>query len=158
MPAVELESGSAEETEAIAARLAASLRAGDVVLVSGELGAGKTTFVRGASRALGVEARVTSPTFTIGHRYAGRVDVSHLDLYRFRGLSAAEWGDLEPYFQDAIVFVEWPEAGAGSLPTSRARVRLDHVAPDRRLVVVDTDEETLLEEVAGADPGLRHVD
>jgi tRNA threonylcarbamoyladenosine biosynthesis protein TsaE len=158
MPAVELESGSAEETEAIAARLAASLRAGDVVLVSGELGAGKTTFVRGASRALGVEARVTSPTFTIGHRYAGRVDVSHLDLYRFRGLSAAEWGDLEPYFQDAIVFVEWPEAGAGALPSSRARVRLDHVAPDRRLVVVDTDEETLLEEVAGADPGLRHGD
>ena len=121
MPAVELESGSAEETEAIAARLAASLRTGDVVLVWGELGAGKTTFVRGASRALGVEARVTSPTFTIGHRYAGRVDVSHLDLYRFRGLSAAEWGDLEPYFQDAIVFVEWPEAGAGALPTSRAR-------------------------------------
>jgi tRNA threonylcarbamoyladenosine biosynthesis protein TsaE len=158
MPAVELESGSAEETEAIAARLAASLRTGDVVLVSGELGAGKTTFVRGASRALGVEARVTSPTFTIGHRYAGRVDVSHLDLYRFRGLSAAEWGDLEPYFQDAIVFVEWPEAGAGSLPTSRARVRLDHVAPDRRVVVVDTDEERLLEEVAGADPGLRHGD
>jgi tRNA threonylcarbamoyladenosine biosynthesis protein TsaE len=158
MPAVELESGSAEETEAIAARLAASLRAGDVVLVSGELGAGKTTFVRGASRALGVEARVTSPTFTIGHRYAGRVDVSHLDLYRFRGLSAAEWGDLEPYFQDAIVFVEWPEAGAGALPTPRARVRLDHVAPDRRVVVVDTDEERLLEEVAGADPGLRHGD
>ena len=158
MPAVELESGSAEETEAIAARLAASLRAGDVVLVSGELGAGKTTFVRGASRALGVEARVTSPTFTIGHRYAGRVDVSHLDLYRFRGLSAADWGDLEPYFQDAIVFVEWPEAGAGSLPTSRARVRLDHVAPDRRVVVVDTDEETLLEEVAGAHPRLRHGD
>src|SRR6478609_9953274 len=117
MPAVELESGSAEETEAIAARLAALLRAGDVVLVSGELGAGKTTFVRGASRALGVEARVTSPTFTIGHRYVGRVDVSHLDLYRFRGLSAAEWGDLEPYFEDAIVFVEWPEAGAGALPT-----------------------------------------
>ena len=158
MPAVELESGSAEETEAIAARLAASLRAGDVVLVSGDLGAGKTTFVRGASRALGVEARVTSPTFTIGHRYVGRVDVSHLDLYRFRGLSAAEWGDLEPYFEDAIVFVEWPEAGAGALPTSRARVRLDHVAPDRRVVVVDTDEETLLEEVTGADPGLRHGD
>ena len=156
MPAVELESSSAEETEAIAARLAASLRAGDVVLVSGELGAGKTTFVRGASRALGVEARVTSPTFTIGHRYVGRVDVSHLDLYRFRGLSAAEWGDLEPYFEDAIVFVEWPEAGAGALPTPRARVRLDHVAPDRRVVVVDTDEETLLEEVAGADPGLRY--
>ena len=115
MPAVELESDSAEETEEIAARLARLLRPVDVVLVSGELGAGKTTFVRGACRALGVTARVTSPTFTIGHRYAGRdIDVSHLDLYRFRGLSAAEWGDLEPYFEDAIVFVEWPEAGAGS--------------------------------------------
>jgi tRNA threonylcarbamoyladenosine biosynthesis protein TsaE len=158
MRALELESGSAEETEAIAARLARSLEPGDVVLVSGELGAGKTTFVRGACRALGIAGRVTSPTFTIGHRYRGRVDVSHLDLYRFRGLSAAEWGDLEPYFQDAIVFVEWPEAGAGVLPQPRAHVRLEHVASEVRRVAVDTDEETLLEEVAGAHPGLRHGD
>ncbi len=56
-------------------------------------------------------APVTSPTYTIGHRYEGDPDVSHLDLYRFTGVSAAEWGDLEPYFDDAIVFVEWPEAG-----------------------------------------------
>ena len=74
--------------------------------------------MRGACRALGVTSRVTSPTFTIGHRYLGRVDVSHLDLYRFRGFSAAEWGDLEPYFDDAVVFVEWPEAGAGALPSA----------------------------------------
>ena len=155
---MELVTASPAETEALAARLAARLAVGDVVAVSGELGAGKTTFVRGAARALGFAGTVSSPTFTIGHRYVGRVDVSHLDLYRFRGLSAAEWGDLEPYFEDAIVFVEWPEAGAGALPTPRARVRLDHVAPDRRVVVVDTDEETLLEEVTGADPGLRHGD
>ena len=86
------------------------------MLVSGELGTGKTTLVRGAARALGVTAPVTSPTFTIGHRYRGRVDVSHLDLYRFHGVSAAEWGDLEPYFDGAVVFVEWPEAGAGRAP------------------------------------------
>jgi tRNA threonylcarbamoyladenosine biosynthesis protein TsaE len=158
MPSVELESGSAEETEATAARLARGLRPGDVVLVSGELGAGKTTFVRGACRALGVTGRVTSPTFTIGHRYAGRVDVSHLDLYRFRGLSAAEWGDLEPYFQDAVVFVEWPEAGIHALPEPRARVRLDHVSGDGRLVSVDSDDGTLLEETVGAGPCLRHGD
>ena len=158
MRALELESGSAEETEAIAARLARSLEPGDVVLVSGELGAGKTTFVRGACRALGVAGRVTSPTFTIGHRYRGRVDVSHLDLYRFRGLSAAEWGDLEPYFQDAIVFVEWPEAGAGVLPQPRAHVRLEHVAPEVRRVAVDTDDERLLEEATGAGSGFRHGD
>ena len=158
MRAIELESGSAEETEAIAARLARSLEPGDVVLVSGELGAGKTTFVRGACRALGIMGRVTSPTFTIGHRYPGRVDVSHLDLYRFRGFSAAEWGDLEPYFQDAIVFVEWPEAGAGVLPEPRAHVRLEHVAPEVRRVAVDTDDETLLEEATGAGSGFRHGD
>ena len=64
--------------------------------------------------------RVTSPTYTIGHRYHGEHgEVSHLDLYRFEGVSAAEWGDLEPYFDDAIAFVEWPEAGAGVLPPAR---------------------------------------
>src|SRR5207302_1059090 len=76
-----IESRSPAETEEIAARLAADLRPGDVVTVSGELGSGKTTFVRGACRALGVEGPITSPTFTVGHRYRGRVDVSHLDLF-----------------------------------------------------------------------------
>jgi tRNA threonylcarbamoyladenosine biosynthesis protein TsaE len=142
---VELESGSPEETEALAGRLARRLAPGDVVLVSGELGTGKTTFVRGACRALGVTGRVTSPTFTVGHRYRGEPDVSHLDLYRFRGLSAAEWGDLEPYFEDAVVFVEWPEAGAATLPPERARVTLAHVAPERRSVSVDAADDALLQ-------------
>jgi tRNA threonylcarbamoyladenosine biosynthesis protein TsaE len=118
------------------------------VTVSGELGSGKTTFVRGACRALGVEGPVTSPTFTIGHRYRGRVDVSHLDLFRYRGVSAAEWGDLEPYFDDAVVFVEWPEAGAGVLPAPRVEVILEHGGEGRRLVTIRGD----------ADPGLRHGD
>ena len=121
-----LESSSPEETERIAAALAAELSPGDVVAVSGELGSGKTTFVRGACRALGYRYPVTSPTFTIGHRYTGRVDVTHLDLYRFDGVSEAEWGDLEPYFEDAIAFVEWPDAGDGRLPEARVRVELRH--------------------------------
>jgi tRNA threonylcarbamoyladenosine biosynthesis protein TsaE len=146
---IELASGSPEETEAVAARLARRLAPGDVVLVSGEFGTGKTTFVRGACRALGITGRVTSPTFTIGHRYPGAPDVSHLDLYRFRGLSVAEWGDLEPYFDDAVVFVEWPEAGRGTLPAERAHVRLEHVAPDRRRIHVDADEDALLQALAG---------
>jgi tRNA threonylcarbamoyladenosine biosynthesis protein TsaE len=118
------------------------------VTVSGELGSGKTTFVRGACRALGVAGPVTSPTFTIGHRYHGRVAVSHLDLFRFRGVSAAEWGDLEPYFDDAIVFVEWPEAGSGVLPPARASVHLEHATGRSRLVTIELD----------VDPGLRHGD
>ena len=157
MPVV-LVSASAAETEAVAARLAERLEVGDVVTVSGELGAGKTTFVRGACRALGVEGPVTSPTFTIGHRYRGRVDVSHLDLYRFRGVSLAEWGDLEPYFEDAVVFVEWPEAGAGVLPEARAAIVLEHVDAGRRRVRLDAADTALLEGIDRAHPGLRHGD
>ena len=156
MPGLDLVSGSPEETEALAGRLAGRLVPGDVVLVSGELGTGKTTFVRGACRALGITGRVTSPTFTIGHRYPGSPDVSHLDLYRFRGLSAAEWGDLEPYFDDAIVFVEWPEAGTETLPPERARVRLAHVAPERGAIRVVGAENALRQALTRADPGLRH--
>jgi tRNA threonylcarbamoyladenosine biosynthesis protein TsaE len=136
---VTIESNSPEETEQIAARLAAQLRLGDVVYVSGELGSGKTTFVRGASRALGVTRPVTSPTYTIGHRYDGRVAVSHLDLYRFQGIGEADWGALEPYFDDAVVFVEWPELGGDGLPPPRARVRLEHLAEGRRLIEVEGD-------------------
>ena len=80
---------------------------------------------------------MTSPTYTIGHRYRGDVDVSHLDLFRFTSLSHAEWGDLEPYFDEAIVFVEWPEAAAGALPPARARVALRHSGEDRRLIEID---------------------
>ena len=104
--------------------------------------------MRGACRALGVDGPVTSPTFTIGHRYHGRVDVSHLDLFRFRDVSAAEWGDLEPYFDDAVVFVEWPEAGEGVLPPARIAVRLEHSGGGARLVTIERD----------GDPGLRHGD
>jgi tRNA threonylcarbamoyladenosine biosynthesis protein TsaE len=141
----ELASASAGETERIAAALAARLELGDLVTVAGELGSGKTTFVRGACRSLGVTVPVTSPTFTIGHRYAGRVDVSHLDLYRFAGFSPAEWGDLEPYFDDAVVFVEWPEAGLGSLPPARVAVSLEHAGADHRPLRLASDESTLLE-------------
>jgi tRNA threonylcarbamoyladenosine biosynthesis protein TsaE len=141
---VDVESSSPEETERVGARLAAALRPGDVVTVSGELGSGKTTFVRGAARALGVVGPVTSPTFTVGHRYRGRVDVSHLDLYRFTGVSSAEWGDLEPYFEDAVVFVEWPEAAVDGLGDVRAAVLLRHAGGDRRLISF----------VDNADPGV----
>ena len=134
---MEFVSSSAEETERLAGELAGALEPGDVITVAGELGAGKTTFVRGACRALGVEGPVTSPTYTIGHRYKGRLTVSHLDLYRFRSVSAAEWGDLEPYFDSSIAFVEWPEAGEGVLPPPRFSVRLRHAGGARRVVSID---------------------
>jgi tRNA threonylcarbamoyladenosine biosynthesis protein TsaE len=142
---MEFVSSSAEETERFAGELAGALEPGDIVTVAGELGAGKTTFVRGACRALGVEGPVTSPTYTIGHRYRGSVIVSHLDLYRFQGVSAAEWGDLEPYFAAAVVFVEWPEAGAGVLPPARASVLIEHADRRHRRITIESSDATLLE-------------
>ncbi|HEY3921910.1 MAG TPA: tRNA (adenosine(37)-N6)-threonylcarbamoyltransferase complex ATPase subunit type 1 TsaE [Gaiellaceae bacterium] len=136
--------GSAEETEALGARLAVQLRPGDVVAVEGELGAGKTTFVRGACRALGVEQPVSSPTFTIGHRYEAPVPVAHLDLYRLRGLGAEEWGNLEPYFDGTIAFVEWPEHAGAWLPPVRASVSLVHVDESHRRVAIESEDDLVL--------------
>ena len=128
---------SAEETEALGAELAGRLEPGDVVLVSGELGAGKTTFVRGAARALGVEGPVTSPTFTIGHVLAGRVEVAHLDLYRLASLEGEDPQLLDDYLTpERIGFVEWPAVGEAAVPRVAARVRLEHAGGDRRTVEI----------------------
>jgi tRNA threonylcarbamoyladenosine biosynthesis protein TsaE len=136
---VEVVTAAPDETEALAARLAERLAPGDVVTISGELGAGKTTFVRGAARALGVTGPVSSPTFTIGHRYEAPTPVAHLDLYRIAGLDSEEWGDLEPYFDGTVAFVEWPEHGGDWLPEARAVVTLGHVDESHRSVRIDSD-------------------
>ena len=131
-------SESAAETEGLAASLAAQLRPGDVVLVSGELGAGKTTFVHGAARGLGIDEPVTSPTFTIGQRYEGPVAVSHLDLYRLgEGLGDEEPGLLDDYLTPtSIAFVEWPEVAAFELAAVAMRVRIAHAGGDAREIEV----------------------
>jgi tRNA threonylcarbamoyladenosine biosynthesis protein TsaE len=128
---------SAEATEAVGAELAGRLGPGDVVLVGGELGSGKTTFVRGACRALGVEGPVTSPTFTIGQLYEGRVEVAHLDLFRLDSLAGEDPALLDDYLSpERIAFVEWPEAALPELERISYRVRLEHRGGDRRLVTV----------------------
>ena len=132
-------SASAAETESAGAALAKRLRPGDVVLVSGELGAGKTTFVRGACRALGVDEPVVSPTFTIGRRYRGCVRVSHLDLYRLDDLAGEDPGLLDDYLTgDAVAFVEWPAALAPELGRVSARVTIDHEGGDRRRIAIES--------------------
>jgi tRNA threonylcarbamoyladenosine biosynthesis protein TsaE len=107
------------------------------VLVSGELGSGKTTFVRGACAALGVAGPVTSPTFTIGQVYAGRVEVAHVDLYRVRSLAGEEPGLLDDYLTpERVGFVEWPEPDAPELRVATHRVRLEHLGGDRRRIEI----------------------
>jgi tRNA threonylcarbamoyladenosine biosynthesis protein TsaE len=131
------ETDSAAATEAAGAELAERLAPGDVVLVSGDLGAGKTTFVRGACRALGVEGPVTSPTFTIGQVYAGRVEVAHLDLYRLDSLDGEDPSLIEDYLTpERIGFVEWPAIGEPAIARVAARVRLEHAGADRRRLEV----------------------
>jgi tRNA threonylcarbamoyladenosine biosynthesis protein TsaE len=76
----------------------------------------------------------------VGHRYSGHVPVSHLDLYRLQAMTEGDWGALEPYFEEAVVFCEWPEAAAGWLPEARAAVRLEHDGGDRRRVVLESPE------------------
>ncbi len=134
-----LRTSGPEETEALGAELAATLADGDVVLVRGELGAGKTTLVRGAARRLGVADPVTSPTFSIGHRYRGSaVTVSHLDLYRLAGLAEEEPDMLADYLGPGrIAFVEWPPEAEPELGAARLAVTLAHGGGDVRLVEVE---------------------
>ena len=133
-----VETSNPEQTESLGAELAGALSPGDLVLVSGELGAGKTTLVRGAARALGVVDPVTSPTFSIGHRYgAPAVTVSHLDLFRLGALEHEDPGLLADYLGPGrIAFVEWPPESDRELPGARFRVTLSHDGGDRRRIEV----------------------
>jgi tRNA threonylcarbamoyladenosine biosynthesis protein TsaE len=126
-----------DETEAVGAAVSRALTPGDIVLVSGELGSGKTTFVRGACRALGVEGPVTSPTFTIGQVLGGSLEVAHLDLYRLGSLAGEDPALLEDYLTpERVGFVEWPEVAEPALDRVAARVLLEHAGGDRRRITI----------------------
>jgi tRNA threonylcarbamoyladenosine biosynthesis protein TsaE len=149
---MELESDSAAATERAAKGVAGGLRPGDVVLVEGDVGTGKTTFVRAACEALGVREPVTSPSFTIGQSYAGNVPVSHLDLFRLDSLEAEDPTLLDDYLSpEAVVFVEWPAAASGEFEPDRVvlQLGLSHLGGDRRGIRA-TGREDLLERIESA--------
>jgi tRNA threonylcarbamoyladenosine biosynthesis protein TsaE len=135
-----IETDSAAATEEAAGKLARRLAPGDAVLVSGELGSGKTTFVRGACRALGITDPVTSPTFTIGKVYGGNgaAEIAHLDLYRLESLAGEDPALLDDYLTpERIAFVEWPGIAEPRLDRVAARVTLEHQGGDRRVVTIE---------------------
>ena len=134
-------SRSEAETEEIAARLASSLRGGEAVLLSGELGAGKTVFVRGLARGLGVDAsEVASPTFVLLTSYPGRLTLHHADLYRLAGDGdEAELGLEELPGPRGVLAVEWAERLSIVPWTSRLRVRLEHAGGDERRIVIEDE-------------------
>jgi tRNA threonylcarbamoyladenosine biosynthesis protein TsaE len=122
---------SAEHTRALGAALGGILRPGDVVVLAGDLGAGKTTFAQGVARALGVVERVTSPTFTIVHEHDGRVPLAHVDVYRLGSLGELyDLGFEEVIDEGRVTLVEWGDMVARALPTDRLMVRLELVADD----------------------------
>ena len=132
-----------DATEELGAGIAGLLAPGDVVVLRGDLGAGKTTLVRAAARALGVEGPVTSPTFAIANSYADRVPVAHLDAWRLGDPDDEELGlALESVGPEAVAFVEWPDSVLHGLPDPRVRVDIAHGGGDRRVLRLD-----------GADPG-----
>ncbi len=131
----EITTTDADTTERLGAGIADLLAPGDIVLLRGDLGAGKTTLVRGAARALGVEGPVTSPTFTIANQYAGRVPVAHLDAWRLGDVDDEEMGlALEAIGDEGVAFIEWPDSIAAGLPCARVAVDIDHGGGDTRVI------------------------
>ena len=129
------ETDGPEATEALGEALAALVRPGDVIALHGELGGGKTCFVRGLARGLGVPEGVSSPTFTLMHTYTGRLPLHHLDAWMTeRGEGFLADGGAEWLSGDGVAAVEWAEHVRDWLPEARFEVRLEHLAPERRRV------------------------
>lgn len=132
-------SRSAADTQALAAALAELARPGDVILLSGELGAGKTAFTQGFGAALGVEEPITSPTFTLASQYTGRLDLNHLDVYRIEQLTEVfDLGLPEMLDEGGVTVIEWGDAIAAALPADYLLIRMSYGdGPDDRLLELD---------------------
>jgi len=134
---------SEQETEALARELAGTLQAGDVVLLSGDLGAGKTTFVRGLAQGLGIDPEdVSSPTFTLLHEYrGGGLTLYHADLYRLDQTATDDLGLEETGVRDGVLAIEWPDRLSHELPRARL-VRLEIVGEGSRRITVEPEPPT----------------
>ena len=131
-----LATASAAATQAVAAGLAALARAGDLIVLSGDLGAGKTAFTQGFGRALGVTAPITSPTFTLANRYEGDLTVNHLDVYRLEHIDEVRDLGLHELVDDrSVTLIEWGDAIVGALPGGYLEIRLPRGdGPDDRVL------------------------
>ena len=130
-------SATPEDTEAAGARLATLLVAGDVVALTGELGAGKTQFTQGLARGLGVTGRVVSPTFVLVNEYRGRLPVHHVDAYRTESLTELLDLGLEEMFSgDGVTVVEWADKLTPLLPPHAVHVHIEGVGDEPRTITV----------------------
>lgn len=137
MPELECISSSPDETRAIGAAVAGSLAPGDAVSLSGDLGAGKTCLVQGAATALGVTARVQSPSFVLVREYAGTSRIVHVDVYRLNSLQELyDLGYEEVFDPGLVTFVEWGDAVEGALPVDRLEIQMTQQDEERRRIVI----------------------
>lgn len=145
-PQAEVVTGSAAETRGLGARLGAVAQPGDVLLLLGQFGAGKTTLVQGIAHGLGVEGPVTSPSFVIANEYQGRIPLYHVDLYRVDEMDAPTLEALTEYFgTDGICAVEWPGALPDMLTEGASRFELTVIGEDRRRISIETGVDRLRE-------------
>jgi tRNA threonylcarbamoyladenosine biosynthesis protein TsaE len=132
-----LHTEGAEETRAVGEALGRLLEEGDVVLLQGELGAGKTTLTQGLARGAGATEVVNSPTFILVNEYRGRIKVYHADLYRLDDPDDVLALDLPGATLDGALVVEWPERGEGLLPAEHLLVRIEHISPEQRRLLLE---------------------
>lgn len=142
---------SADETIALGEKLGKLFQPGDVIALSGDLGAGKTTITRGIAVGLGVEADIHSPTFTLIHEHPGPVPLYHIDLYRLSGEQEAEWIGIEDYlYGDGVTIIEWAETARSLLPEGRLDIELTMTGDTERELVLKSDSprmQAVIEEI-----------
>jgi len=147
-----IQTNSAEQTIALGKSLGKGLRAGDVVALFGDLGAGKTTLTRGIAAGLGLEADVHSPTFTLIHEHPGAVPLYHVDLYRLASEEEVETLGIEEYiYSDGVTIVEWADRMRSMLPPERLDIDLRMTGDTERELVFQTESpriESVVEELA----------
>lgn len=131
------------DTQRLAAAVADLLQDGDLLVLSGDLGAGKTCFTQGIGRALGIDQRITSPTFTLANHYEGRLDLNHLDVYRIEHLSDSLDLDIPELLESGVTVIEWGEQLAPELPASHLKLKLfiDGPTEDHRRLTFQSDGE-----------------
>lgn len=147
-----LETDSPDATRQLGAALGRLAEPGDVLLLQGDLGAGKTTFTQGFAAGASSDEVVTSPTFVLLNEYRGRVHVYHADLYRLDDPDEVARLDLADLALDGVLLVEWPERAGDLLPVERLLVRLEHVGTDRRRITLEPYGERAGEMVAALPP------
>ena len=152
-PVLRIDTSSAQETQELGRRLGALLRPGDVVLLEGELGSGKTCLTQGIARGLGITEQVISPTFILIAEYRGHAHLYHADLYRLEDPDEVANLELANSTEDGVLIVEWPERDAGSLPSEHLHIQLEHRGPSARALTLlprGRRATAILEELAAA--------